>query len=44
MIGMRNKIVHDYEKISKELMYEVINNNLSDFELFISDISKNIKE
>ena len=43
MIGMRNKIVHDYERISKEMLYDVIKNNLGDFNCFIEDINKNIK-
>lgn len=43
MIGMRNKIVHDYERISKEVLYMVINENLSDFDIAIDDIKRNMK-
>lgn len=43
MIGMRNKIVHDYERISKEVLYMVINENLKDFDIAINDIKRNIK-
>lgn len=40
---MRNKIVHDYERISKEVLYMVINENLSDFDIAIDDIKRNMK-
>lgn len=43
MIGMRNKIVHDYERISKEVLNMVLNDNLNDFEIAIKDIKRNIK-
>lgn len=42
MVGMRNIIVHRYEKIDDEVVYSVIKNHLGDFELFIKEISKNI--
>lgn len=41
MVGMRNKIVHEYERISKEILYMVLENNLNDFNIFIEDIRKN---
>lgn len=44
MIGMRNKIVHEYERISKEVLYLVLQNNLNDFNIFIDDIKKNYKD
>lgn len=40
MVGMRNKIVHDYERISKEVLYMVLENNLSDFDIAIKDLKK----
>lgn len=43
MIGMRNRIVHDYDKVSKEMLYKIATEKLSDFYLFIEDISKNYK-
>ncbi len=43
MIGMRNKIVHDYERISKEVPYTVIKENLKDFDIVIDDIKRNLK-
>lgn len=43
MIGMRNKIVHDYERISKEVLYTVIKENLKDFDIVIDDIKRNLK-
>ena len=43
MIGMRNKIVHDYERISKEVLYMVISENLSDFDIAIEDLKRNMK-
>lgn len=43
MIGMRNKIVLDYERISKEVLYNVLQDNLTDFDIAIKDIKRNIK-
>ena len=43
MVGMRNKIVHDYERISKEVLYMVLEKNLGDFDIAIKDIQKSIK-
>lgn len=40
---MRNKIVHDYERISKEVPYTVIKENLKDFDIVIDDIKRNLK-
>ena len=40
---MRNKIVHDYERISKEVLYTVIKENLKDFDIVIDDIKRNLK-
>lgn len=44
MVGMRNKIVHDYERISKEVLYMVLQENLGDFDIAIEDIKRNIKK
>ena len=44
MIKMKNEILYDYEKISKEDIYKVINENLSDFDIAIEDFKRNIKK
>lgn len=44
MVGMRNKIVQDYERISKEVLYMVLQENLGDFDIAIQDIKRNIKK
>jgi uncharacterized protein YutE (UPF0331/DUF86 family) len=41
MVGMRNRIVHDYDRIAKEVLYLVLQNNLTDFNVFINDINEN---
>jgi len=38
MAGFRNILVHDYLKLDKEIVYNVINNNLKDLEVFINII------
>lgn len=38
MAGFRNILVHDYLKIDREIVYEVILNNLKDIEKFIKVI------
>lgn len=43
MIGTRNRIVHDYDKLSNEILYVIATERLSDFDLFINDIIKNTK-
>lgn len=35
MAGFRNILVHDYMKLDKGLVYDIINNNLKDIEDFI---------
>ncbi len=42
MAGFRNILVHDYAKINREMVYEIILNNLNDFEEFIDTISEYI--
>ena len=43
MIGTRNRIVHDYDRVSNEILYIIATEKLSDFDLFIQDILKNNK-
>ncbi|WAM33940.1 type VII toxin-antitoxin system HepT family RNase toxin [Caldicellulosiruptor morganii] len=42
MAGFRNILVHDYAKINREIVYEIIVNNLSDFEDLVDTISEYI--
>ncbi|MFA4953168.1 MAG: DUF86 domain-containing protein [Candidatus Pacearchaeota archaeon] len=43
MKGMRNVLVHKYEIIKDELVFEVISEKLSDFEKFKTEILKFLK-
>lgn len=43
MIGTRNRIVHDYDRVSNEILYKIATERLGDFDLFINDIVKNNK-
>lgn len=43
MVGLRNRIAHDYEDVSNAKIYLILKNNLSDFELFIKQIIKLLK-
>ena len=42
MAGFRNILVHDYIKLDREVVYEIIINNLKDIEDFIEIISEYI--
>lgn len=44
MIGFRNLLVHDYATINLEMVYELLQTKLQDFEAFIKHISKWLKE
>src|SRR5690554_7890559 len=35
MIGFRNRVVHGYQDVSSERVYEIIKNEIGDFEKFI---------
>lgn len=41
MAKFRNRIVHMYYNVSDEMIYEICQNNLEDFEVFIQTITKN---
>lgn len=41
MAKFRNRIVHMYFNVSDEMIYEITQNNLDDFEVFIQTIVKN---
>lgn len=43
MIGFRNRIVHGYQQISGERLYEIVSKELGDFNKFIDSILKFIK-
>lgn len=43
MAKFRNRIVHMYFNISDEMIYDIVQNNLGDFERFIGSITKAIK-
>lgn len=38
MIGFRNRVVHGYQEVSPERVYEMAKNELDDFEKFICEI------
>ncbi|WP_335617779.1 HepT-like ribonuclease domain-containing protein [Clostridium pasteurianum] len=42
MDKFRNRIAHMYFNVSDEMIYEINQNNLEDFEVFINNIVKNI--
>lgn len=43
MAKFRNRIVHVYWEVDEDLVYDIIQNYLSDFELFIQSILKVLK-
>lgn len=38
MVGFRNIVAHDYEKIDYDIMYDILENRLSDIEEFLKSI------
>lgn len=44
MASFRNLIVHYYEKIDNEIVFGIFKRNLSDFELFVNEISRYLKD
>lgn len=44
IVNFRNILVHDYEKIDREIVYLKLQKNLGDFSLFKKDIVKHIKK
>jgi len=43
-VGVRNILVHQYEEVDPHKVYEVIQNNLSDFDRFVGEIGKYLEE
>ena len=44
MKGFRNILVHKYGKIEDELAFEILQNNLPDFQLFKEEVFKFLKK
>ena len=42
MAGYRNRLVHMYNKITSQELYQIIKERLEDFDIFIKQIMKNI--
>ncbi|HOB71188.1 MAG TPA: DUF86 domain-containing protein, partial [bacterium] len=43
MVGFRNIAVHNYKKLSLEILSEIIRNNLNDFEIYSEKIIELMK-
>ncbi|MEW6070703.1 MAG: DUF86 domain-containing protein [Nitrospirota bacterium] len=43
MVGFRNIVAHDYEKIDYDIVLDVLQNKLKDIETFLKEISKKLK-
>lgn len=39
MIGFRNRVVHGYQEVSPERVYEIAHNEIGDFEKYIRQVS-----
>lgn len=44
IVGFRNILVHDYDKIDREIIYQKLKENLDDFRDFKKEILKFLKE
>jgi uncharacterized protein YutE (UPF0331/DUF86 family) len=44
MIGFRNRVVHGYQEVSSERVYEMASNELGDLERFIREIEPVLRE
>lgn len=42
--SFRNILVHDYEKIDREIVYQKLHNNLKDFTDFKKEMARHLKE
>ena len=44
MVGFRNIAVHDYQNLNIEIVVSIVENHLTDFELFVQEVFKNYLE
>ena len=44
MVKLRNKIIYEYENVTKEELYKILQENLGDFDIAIEDIKRNLKK
>lgn len=44
LVGLRNRIVHLYEDIDHQLLYQALKKELSDFDLFVKSIVRYLKK
>lgn len=44
MIGTRNKIIHDYEKVDEEVLFPIVKRHLKDIEQIASILYKKAQE
>lgn len=42
MVGFRNIISHDYEKLDFRIVYDVLKNGLKDIDSFVSEVKKSL--
>lgn len=42
MVGFRNIIAHDYEKIDYDIVYDVLQNKIKDIESFLKNVSNKL--
>jgi uncharacterized protein YutE (UPF0331/DUF86 family) len=42
MVGLRNIVAHDYEKMDYKILYDVLQNKLKDIETFLKEISRRL--
>lgn len=43
LVGLRNVLTHEYQKINYDIVYDVLQNRLKNIEEFITIIKKNLK-
>lgn len=42
MVGFRNVIAHDYEKVNYDIVYDILKNRLADIEDFLKAVKKSV--
>jgi len=43
MVGFRNIVAHDYDKIDYDIVLDILKNKLKDIEAFIREISERLR-